>query len=96
MVAQRFALGFNCTGPLGSIARSGDGVIQALFAAGLARPNRLGMGIEVDEQFRIEGAPRAWALGPLTKGALWEIVAVPDIRGQVADVAEDIRMELSR
>lgn len=93
---QQFALGINCTGPLGNIARSEDGVIRAMFDAGLARPNRLGIGIEVDEHSRIDGAARAWALGPLTKGALWEIVAVPDIRGQVADVAEDISRELDR
>jgi uncharacterized NAD(P)/FAD-binding protein YdhS len=35
-----------------------------------------------------------WALGPLTKGRYWEIVAVPDIREQAAAVAEDIASEL--
>ena len=29
-------------------------------------------------------------VGPLTKGAFWEIVAVPDIRGQAAGVARSI------
>jgi uncharacterized NAD(P)/FAD-binding protein YdhS len=36
-----------------------------------------------------------WALGPLTKGRYWEIIAVPDIREQAAAVAEDISKELS-
>ena len=55
-----------------------------------------GVGIDVDERSRVNGAERLWAVGPLTKGALWEIVAVPDIRGQVADVANDISEELGR
>ena len=56
--------------------------------------DRLGMGLEVDERSRLDGAPRAWAVGPLTKGRFWEIVAVPDIRHQVAAVADDIAEEL--
>ena len=92
---RQFALGLNCTGPLGAIARSEDGVLRSLMDNGLARPDHLGMGLDVDGASRVNGARRAWALGPLTKGALWEIVAVPDIRGQAADVAHDIAKELS-
>jgi len=51
---------------------------------------------DVDEHSRIAGSQRAWAMGPLTKGRYWEIIAVPDIRGQAAAVAEDIAMELKR
>ena len=93
---QHFALGVNCTGPLGAIGRSEDGVLKSLFEAGLARPDRLGMGLDVDGGSRVAGAERLWAVGPLTKGRFWEIVAVPDIRGQVADVANDIAEELDR
>jgi len=39
---------------------------------------------------------RLWALGPLSKGRYWEIIAVPDIREQAADVADDIALELQR
>jgi uncharacterized NAD(P)/FAD-binding protein YdhS len=91
---QHFALGVNCTGPLGAIGRSEDGVLKSLFDAGLAKPDWLGMGLDVDGKSRVAGAERLWAVGPLTKGRFWEIVAVPDIRGQVADVAEDIAKEL--
>jgi uncharacterized NAD(P)/FAD-binding protein YdhS len=91
---EHFSLAVNCTGPLGSIAHSEDGVLRSLFGAGLARADRLGMGLEVDAASRVAGASRTWALGPLTKGRFWEIVAVPDIRGQVAAVADDIVMEL--
>jgi uncharacterized NAD(P)/FAD-binding protein YdhS len=33
-------------------------------------------------------------MGPLTKGRYWEIIAVPDIRDQAAEVADDIQQEL--
>jgi uncharacterized NAD(P)/FAD-binding protein YdhS len=33
-------------------------------------------------------------MGPLTKGRYWEIIAVPDIREQAAEVAADIDREL--
>jgi uncharacterized NAD(P)/FAD-binding protein YdhS len=93
---QHFALGVNCTGPLGAIGRSEDGVLRSLFDAGLAKPDWLGMGLDVDGKSRVAGAERLWAVGPLTKGRFWEIVAVPDIRGQVADVAKDISEELHK
>ena len=93
---RHFALGVNCTGPLGAIGRSEDRVLKNLFDAGLARPDWLGMGLDVDGKSRVTGAERLWAVGPLTKGRFWEIVAVPDIRGQVADVAEDIAEELRK
>jgi uncharacterized NAD(P)/FAD-binding protein YdhS len=92
---HQFALAINCTGPLGSISASGDGVLRSLLDGGLARADALDVGLEVDDRSRISGARRAWALGPLTKGRYWEITAVPDIRGQVAAVADDIAEELS-
>ncbi|HEU0309774.1 MAG TPA: FAD-dependent oxidoreductase, partial [Sphingomicrobium sp.] len=91
---SRFALAVNCTGPLGSISASGDPLLSGLFEQGLARPDALDLGLEVDDRSRIAGAERAWAVGPLTKGKWWEITAVPDIRGQVANVADDIAKEL--
>jgi uncharacterized NAD(P)/FAD-binding protein YdhS len=48
----------------------------------------------VDERSRAAGGERLWAMGPLTKGRYWEIIAVPDIREQAAAVAEDIEREL--
>ena len=53
-----------------------------------------GIGLDVDASSRATGGERLWALGPLTKGRYWEIVAVPDIREQAAEVAEDISREL--
>ncbi|HEY0630149.1 MAG TPA: FAD-dependent oxidoreductase, partial [Sphingomicrobium sp.] len=94
-MTHEFALAVNCTGPLGSISESKNPLLASLFDAGLARPDSLDLGLEVDERSRLATAPRAWAVGPLTKGRYWEITAVPDIRGQVAKVADDIAEELN-
>lgn len=94
-ISQPFALAVNCTGPLGSISESGDALLDSLFEANQAKPDKHDLGLEVDERSRVAGAERAWAIGPLSKGKFWEITAVPDIRGQVARVADDITEELS-
>jgi len=88
------AYAFNCTGPLHSIARTRDPLLRSLFDSGQIRPDHLGIGLAVDDRSR--AAERAWALGPLTKGQFWEIIAVPDIREQAAAVADDIEQELGR
>jgi len=88
------AFAFNCTGPLHSIARTRDPLLRSLFDAGHIRPDHLGIGLEVDDHSR--AGERSWALGPLTKGRYWEIIAVPDIREQAALVADDIQQELGR
>lgn len=92
----RFAYMLNCTGPLGTISRTRDPMLRQMLADGLIRPDQLGIALDVDERSRVAGSDRAWAMGPLTKGRYWEIIAVPDIRGQAAAVADDIAMELGR
>jgi uncharacterized NAD(P)/FAD-binding protein YdhS len=94
--AMRFDYAFNCTGPLHSITRTRDPLLRSLLDAGQVRADQLGIGLQVDERSRAEPGERLWALGPLTKGRYWEIVAVPDIREQAAAVADDIALELER
>ena len=91
---MRFARAFNCTGPLHAIARTKDPLLRSLLDAGLVRPDRLGISLEVDHRARAAGGERVWALGPLTRGCFWEIIAVPEIREQAAAVADDIAREL--
>ena len=90
---QRFAFAFNCTGPLGAIGRTRDALLRRLLERGVVRADTHGVGLEVDARSR--AAEGLWALGPLTKGRYWEIVAVPDIRMQAAAVADDIAGALS-
>ncbi len=82
----------NCTGPLGDLARTADPLLVALRDGGAIRPDAAHLGIDVNGAGEVIGAdgranPRIFALGPMTRGAFWEIVAVPDIRRQTWDVA---------
>lgn len=91
----------NCTGVQGDLQRSGQPLIVDLLAAGLIRPDPCALGADVDEQGRLvsrEGRahPHLYAVGPLTRGAVWEIVAVPDIRLQAAHTARTIGQAFRR
>ncbi len=89
----RFAYAFNCTGPLHAMARTKNTLLRGLLDAGDVKPDQLDIGLAVDENSR--AGERLWALGPLSKGRYWEIIAVPDIREQAAQVAEDIARSFS-
>jgi uncharacterized NAD(P)/FAD-binding protein YdhS len=90
---RNFAYAINCTGPLHAIEHTRDPLLRSLLDARATQPDQLGIGLEVDGRSR--AGERLWALGPLTKGRYWEIIAVPDIRDQAAEVAEDIARELN-
>jgi len=89
---ERFAYAFNCTGPLHSMTHSKDPLLRSLLDSGEVRPDQIGVGVEVDGTCR--AGEHLWAMGPLTKGRYWEIIAVPDIRDQAAAIADDIQREL--
>jgi uncharacterized NAD(P)/FAD-binding protein YdhS len=87
------AQAINCTGPAGALATDCDPLLGALRDAGLVRPDPQQLGLDVDASGRLigaNGAPhdRLYAVGPITRGAFWEITAVPDIRLQAALAAE--------
>jgi len=82
----------NCTGPQGDLTRSREPLLRHLLGSGAIRPDALHLGLDVDAQARVlgrDGAPsdRLHAVGPMTRGGVWEIVAVPDIRHQSWDLA---------
>lgn len=84
-----------CTGPQGDLGRTDDALLARLVAAGRIRPDPERLGIEVDASghaIAADGAAadRLFAIGPMTRGAFWEIVAVPDIRRQVWDLARHL------
>lgn len=81
----------NCTGPSRDFRRAVGPFASALLDNGHARADTLGLGLDVDDRCRVLGAsgaptPGLYAVGPLTKGRWWEIVAVPHIRHQVASL----------
>ena len=89
VTAQRIV---NCTGPRMDVARSGDPLLTALAERGLIQPDPTHIGINVGIDCGAVDATgnasrRLYAIGPVTRGRWWEIVAVPDIRRQVMELA---------
>lgn len=91
---RQFALVVNCTGPLHALGLTRDPLLRGLMDSGAAEPDSLGIGLKLGTGARVAGAERLWAIGALTKGRYWEIIAVPDIRNQAAAIAADIVEEL--
>lgn len=84
----------DCTGPGHSPAE--DPIAGALIKAGRARPDPLGIGLDLDADGRIltaDGSPqsRLFALGPPARAAFWETTAVPDIRKRIEALVEVLR-----
>lgn len=85
----------NCTGPELDIVRAGEPLFDALLEAGRIRPDPCRLGIDVDGESRAIGpdgasADALYAIGPVTRGAFWESIAVPDIAVQAQRVARRI------
>ena len=93
---ESFGWIFNCTGPLHDVSRTRDPLLRNLLDGGMIEADELGIGLAVDDRSRADPSTALWALGALTKGRYWEIIAVPDIRNQAAQVAEDIAKELGQ
>jgi uncharacterized NAD(P)/FAD-binding protein YdhS len=98
-VARRFAALVNCTGPRGDPETVSAGLIADLRRQGALRRDPLGLGLDVDDDLRVIGADgRAsaglFAVGPLTRAAVWEALAVPDLRSQTAAVARTVAESL--
>ncbi|MCE7796128.1 FAD/NAD(P)-binding protein [Sphingobium sufflavum] len=82
----------NCTGPSGDIAQNKDALLDHLRRRGLVRQDPLRLGVDVDRQSHVVDAEgkahrSLLAVGPMTRAESWEIMAVPDIRRQVWEVA---------
>jgi uncharacterized NAD(P)/FAD-binding protein YdhS len=82
----------DCTGIIKDPMQTTNPVLLSMFEQGLARVDPLHIGIEVGSDCAIVdryGMPsqRLFAVGPLTRAAFWEIVAIPDIRNQCAKLA---------
>lgn len=91
---DRFAVArvVNCSGPGCDYARIEHPLVRSLLDGGLVRaePHRLGLDVTSscavkDRRGAISG--KLFAVGPVTKGAFWEMTAVPDIRRQCEFVA---------
>ena len=82
----------DCSGPRSDATRIDQPLVQQLLASGQVHPDPLGLGIDVTvDGALIDGfgcaAKDIHAVGPITKGAFWEIIAVPDLRLACANLA---------
>ena len=82
----------DCTGIVKDPRATPNPAVRSLFQQGLACVDPLCVGIETDPDCAIvdrEGVPsrRLFAVGPLTRATFWEIIAIPDIRNQCAELA---------
>ena len=91
----------NCTGPEADWRRIDNTLLSSLFAQGLARPDSLFVGLDVDrdgcmldEQGR--ASQSLFAIGPVRKGGLWETTAVPELRQQASDLADQVVRAMKR
>lgn len=88
----------DCRGPRNQVDE-GLPLHAQMVEHGLLRSDPLGQGLDVSETEALIGrngkvSRRLFALGPLTRGRYTEIVAIPDIRLQAAEVAERLMAQL--
>ena len=67
-------------------------LLRTLLANGTIWPDALRLGLDVDASSRVITArstphERLFAVGPMTRGGLWDVVAVPDLRVQTWTLA---------
>jgi uncharacterized NAD(P)/FAD-binding protein YdhS len=91
----------NCTGPEGDYRRVSSPLLLDLMQKQQARPDALSLGLDVVDDGAVvdtHGLPSnsLYALGPLRKGKLWESIAVPELRVQVAELASLLASDLRR
>jgi uncharacterized NAD(P)/FAD-binding protein YdhS len=83
----------DCTGLNGDPTKLDQPLLKQMLDDGLIRsdPLRLGLHVDADGALIDRGGSAAadlFALGPITKGAFWEIIAVPDLRVACEAMAE--------
>jgi uncharacterized NAD(P)/FAD-binding protein YdhS len=92
---ERYDVLIRATGLDTDIDRTSDPLISGMREAGLLQADPLGLGVGVDEDFRVRDAagralPGLYCIGPLLRGALWEITAVPELRVAARQLARHL------
>jgi uncharacterized NAD(P)/FAD-binding protein YdhS len=82
----------NCTGAGADITRQAPPLLVQLIADGIARPDELSFGLDVEESGAVRDADgrtssRVHVVGCLRRGAEWEAIGVTEIRDHAAEVA---------
>ncbi len=99
---QRIAAGcvINCTGPESDTRVVTEPLIAQLRDDGLLTPDELGLGLIVDDEYRLvdrEGysSPVLHYVGPFLRAQLWEATAVPELRRHVAQLSQTLHRSLA-
>ncbi len=82
----------NCTGPRHDMGRPATALLRDLLDSGVAHPDELGLGLDVDDDGALVGASgdastSLFAVGALRKGVEWEALGITEIRDQSARIA---------
>jgi uncharacterized NAD(P)/FAD-binding protein YdhS len=81
----------NCMGPKQRLAPQRNHFLGALIAAGLAEPDALGLGLSVDERYRLsDRSDRLFAFGPLTRARFGDTIGAPEILRHAQILAEQL------
>jgi uncharacterized NAD(P)/FAD-binding protein YdhS len=85
----------NATGVETNIDLRPDPLLQALRTRGAVLPGPQGIGLASDGTGRVidrrgRAEPRLFVIGALRIGELWESIAVPELRDQARQIADDI------
>lgn len=94
----RAAYVVNCTGPNSDIRRIERPLVKSALRRGLIRPDRLHLGIDASEQYRILDASgreqrNLFGIGPLLRGLWYETTAVPEVVKHASAVAAELLRE---
>lgn len=92
---EEFDVLIRATGLDTDVARTSHPLIATMRDAGLLQADPLGLGLVVDERLQVRdgsGHPVAglYCLGPLLRGGLWEITAVPELRAGAQRLAAEL------
>ncbi len=100
--SERLTVGtlINCTGPNGDVRSIPDPLVSDLRRRGLIRPDALGLGVDVADDYaaidaRGRGSRVLYVTGPLLRARWWEATAVPELRVHAARVAGVLLRQLS-
>lgn len=96
---EMFDAVLTATGPAHGRVFADNPVLAALERAGLARPDKLRLGIEVTADGRAIGrdgvpTPDLYVAGPLARGTVGELMGLPDVTNYAIRIAETLAARL--
>ncbi|RRN78663.1 pyridine nucleotide-disulfide oxidoreductase [Pseudoxanthomonas sp. SGD-10] len=94
-LAEQYDVLVRATGLDTDIERTSHPLVGQLRDAGLVSPDPFGLGLRANERFEAldrHGAPvrGLYCIGPLLRGQLWEIIAVPELRVAARELAQQL------